>query len=293
MKLDVLEESADAGELYWLLLAVTGYSAFSILSPEAGLQVFEIPEEEGKSFRRQTVRVRVVSQPDQPPDPSEGLKRQAIRIPDACATGSLVIVRRYRDKPSPLVRDSVRAGARDGSIEFWMGISISSKATHHPGCTGLTENPDMRPSATRRRIGGTKSHFQVKARLVKFGEMGHMSTRRPWKVRTAPTTAILGQPGAMRQESWHTSPSGSNLDCPPSSSVQNIIGSSMGPFGEGLAIGDALTGRPEGDATAQMIVVVCVAARAMQRTLAGDFNRQQQTVAVQQPSPRRHDRAQP
>jgi hypothetical protein len=60
MKLDALEESADAGELYRLLLSVTGYAAFSILSPEAGLQVFEIPEEEGKSFRRQTVRVRVV-----------------------------------------------------------------------------------------------------------------------------------------------------------------------------------------------------------------------------------------
>ena len=32
-----------------------------------------------------------------------------------------------------------------------------------------------------------------------------MSTRRPWKFRTAPTTAILDQPDAMRlEESWHT-----------------------------------------------------------------------------------------
>jgi ATP-dependent Clp protease ATP-binding subunit ClpC len=43
------------------------------------------------------------------------LKRQAIRILDAFATGSLVIVRRYRDKPSPLVRDSVR-GWRTGRL---------------------------------------------------------------------------------------------------------------------------------------------------------------------------------
>ena len=99
-----------------VLLAVTGYAAFSLLSREAGLHVFEIPEDEGKSFRRQTVRVRVVPQPDQPPYQSEGLKRQANRTLDAGATGFLVIVRRYRDKPSPLVRDSVR-GWRTGRLD--------------------------------------------------------------------------------------------------------------------------------------------------------------------------------
>jgi MoeA C-terminal region (domain IV) len=48
----------------------------------------------------------------------------------------------------------------------------------------------------------------------------------------------------MRQESWHTSAFRLESRLSPSSSVQNIIGSSMGPSGEGLAIGGALTGRP-------------------------------------------------
>jgi predicted Zn-dependent protease len=49
-----------------------------------------------------------------------------------------------------------------------------------------------------------------------------MSTRRPWKFRTAPTTAILDQPDAMRQESWHTSAFRLESRLSPSSSVQNI-----------------------------------------------------------------------
>jgi hypothetical protein len=64
-----------------------------------------------------------------------------------------------------------------------------------------------------------------------------MSTRRPWKFRTAPTTAILDQPDVVRQESWHTSAFRLESRLSTSSSVQNIIGSSMGPSGEGLAIG--------------------------------------------------------
>jgi hypothetical protein len=47
----------------------------------------------------------------------------------------------------------------------------------------------------------------------------------------------------MRQESWHTSAFRLESRLSPSWSVQNIIASSMGPSGEGLAIGGALTGR--------------------------------------------------
>jgi hypothetical protein len=66
-----------------------------------------------------------------------------------------------------------------------------------------------------------------------------MSTRRSWKFRTTPTptTAILDQPDVVRQESWHTSAFRLESRLSTSSSVQNIIGSSMGPSGEGLAIG--------------------------------------------------------
>jgi len=55
-----------------------------------------------------------------------------------------------------------------------------------------------------------------------------MSTRRPWEFRTAPTTAILDQPDVVRQESWHTSAFRLESRLSTSSSVQNIIGSSMG-----------------------------------------------------------------
>ena len=48
----------------------------------------------------------------------------------------------------------------------------------------------------------------------------------------------------MRQESWHTSAFRLESRLSPSSSVQNIIGPSMGPSGEGLAIGGALTRSP-------------------------------------------------
>jgi hypothetical protein len=67
-----------------------------------------------------------------------------------------------------------------------------------------------------------------------------MSTRHPWKFRTAPTPAILDQPDVVRQESWHTSAFRLESRLSTSSS-----GSSMGPSGEGLAIGGALTGRPD------------------------------------------------
>ena len=48
-----------------------------------------------------------------------------------------------------------------------------------------------------------------------------MSTRRPWKFRTAPTTAILDQPDRVRQE-WHTSAFRLESRLSTSSSVQNI-----------------------------------------------------------------------
>ena len=48
-----------------------------------------------------------------------------------------------------------------------------------------------------------------------------MSTRRSWKFRTAPTTAILDQPDAIGQESWHTSAFRLESRLSTSSSVQS------------------------------------------------------------------------
>jgi ATP-dependent Clp protease ATP-binding subunit ClpC len=81
-------------------LAVAGLGAFTILRPESGLHVLELPESYG-SFRRIGVSVDV-----RPVPPSEADE------PDTTRT----VVRRYRRDPSPLVRDSVR-GWRTGRLD--------------------------------------------------------------------------------------------------------------------------------------------------------------------------------
>jgi ATP-dependent Clp protease ATP-binding subunit ClpC len=59
--------------------------------------------------------VRVVAQPDEPAG-REGVRGQAARAFAADANGAQPqIVRRYREEPSPLVRDSVR-GWRTGKL---------------------------------------------------------------------------------------------------------------------------------------------------------------------------------
>jgi hypothetical protein len=72
-----------------------------------------------------------------------------------------------------------------------------------------------------------------------------MSTRRPWKFPCRADEGHFRSTGCYEKESWHTSAFRLESRLSPSSSVQNIIGSSMGPSGEGLAIGGALTGRPD------------------------------------------------
>jgi ATP-dependent Clp protease ATP-binding subunit ClpC len=113
MRFEILEESD--GEPYRLLCAVSGYAARSILAPEEGLHIFEVPEPGGRSFKRRAARIRVVRQPAEPAAGGE-LCRQAKRALDASSTDRLRIVRRYREEPSPLVRDSVR-GWRTGRVD--------------------------------------------------------------------------------------------------------------------------------------------------------------------------------
>ncbi|HEY8469779.1 MAG TPA: AAA family ATPase [Longimicrobiales bacterium] len=147
MRLEVLEESAGGGEPYRLLLAISGFGAFTILEPEAGYHVLEVPDE-GRT-RRARVLVRVAPQPEEPPPAGRGGPReQALRAfsrekredggrdaraaRDAREGGARqgvgsgegregrVIVRRYRERPSPLVRDSVR-GWRTGRLDRVLG----------------------------------------------------------------------------------------------------------------------------------------------------------------------------
>jgi len=133
MRFEVLSETDGAGggddggngdsggADYQLLAAVSGYGAHRILCGEAGLHVLETPQDD-KSFNRAHVLVRVAPQPDEPAGRGpEALLRQAEAALSAHAdAGAQSIVRRYREEPSPLVRDSAR-GWRTGRLERVLG----------------------------------------------------------------------------------------------------------------------------------------------------------------------------
>ena len=84
------------------MLEVAGLGAYTLLKPEIGLHVLELPLEESRSFDRVTVLVDVepvgLAADERPPDRPEP-----------------AIVRRYRHEPSPLVRDA--SGVRTGRID--------------------------------------------------------------------------------------------------------------------------------------------------------------------------------
>jgi ATP-dependent Clp protease ATP-binding subunit ClpC len=126
MRFEVLQETSEGVpdddvsatvEPYQMLAAISGFAAYSLLHLEAGLHVLETPQDE-KSFNRARVHVRVVAQPDEPAGRgADALRRQAAHaLASADASNSQQIVRRYREEPSPLVRDSVR-GWRTGKLE--------------------------------------------------------------------------------------------------------------------------------------------------------------------------------
>ncbi|HEY0100473.1 MAG TPA: AAA family ATPase [Pyrinomonadaceae bacterium] len=126
MRFEILEETKDdaapadatatsaADAPYQMLAAVSGFAAYSLLHGESGWHVLETPQDE-KSFNRARVHVRVVAQPDEPAG-REGVRGQAARaLADGANNAQTQIVRRYREEPSPLVRDSVR-GWRTGKL---------------------------------------------------------------------------------------------------------------------------------------------------------------------------------
>ncbi|MDQ3009127.1 MAG: AAA family ATPase [Acidobacteriota bacterium] len=120
MKLEVIEcTNGNGRQSFRWLAAVSGYGAFSLLLPEAGFHVFEAPRREG-SFLRYKARVRVTPAPDEPagndPNGPHGMLKLAKQSFDQIGDAKLVIVRRYREAPSPLVRDGVRQW-RTGRID--------------------------------------------------------------------------------------------------------------------------------------------------------------------------------
>jgi ATP-dependent Clp protease ATP-binding subunit ClpC len=91
------------------LLAISGIGAYQILEPETGLHVLESPPDRlprhEHSLDRVAVHVTVAPARPAPPDTDAAdLARAAL---DALPP-STTIVRRYREGPSPLVRDTVR-----------------------------------------------------------------------------------------------------------------------------------------------------------------------------------------
>jgi ATP-dependent Clp protease ATP-binding subunit ClpC len=94
MRLEGAEEPAN--RRYRWQATVTGFGALQTLRPESGLHVLEVPDGRGGYDRR---RVRVTVTPE--------IGRPASRTQ---------IVRRYREHPTPLVRDAVR-GWRTGRLD--------------------------------------------------------------------------------------------------------------------------------------------------------------------------------
>lgn len=102
-----------------LILAISGLGAFSILQPESGLHVLEIPKV-GNAYDRIAVRVKVAGQSEAPAGIKETQLQQAMDLLKEEETAKPVVVRRYRREPSPLVRDAVR-NFRTGRIDRVMG----------------------------------------------------------------------------------------------------------------------------------------------------------------------------
>jgi ATP-dependent Clp protease ATP-binding subunit ClpC len=110
----VLEEFDRPDEPYRLVLAVSGYAAWALLEGEDGMHVWEVPADAKKApARRGAVRVRVAPQPEAPVDDPLARATDALGRPQGASPD---IVRRYRETPSPLVRD-VRRGWRTGHLD--------------------------------------------------------------------------------------------------------------------------------------------------------------------------------
>ncbi|HEY0005078.1 MAG TPA: AAA family ATPase [Pyrinomonadaceae bacterium] len=118
MRVDILEETGiDGAQPFRALMAVSGFASYAILEPESGLHIMEIRQDQ-KSFYRLKVRVRVLAQPDEPPGQGRTAHMQALSslAGKENAREQQQVVRRYREEPSPLVRDS-RRNWRTGKLD--------------------------------------------------------------------------------------------------------------------------------------------------------------------------------
>ena len=99
------------------LLLVSGFGAHRALAPECGLHVLD-PTDDDRSGVRATSRVRVAIAPLE--DPPKGKQKQILKAALQGAGQPSALVRRYREAPSPLVRDMV-TGWRSGRLDDVLG----------------------------------------------------------------------------------------------------------------------------------------------------------------------------
>jgi ATP-dependent Clp protease ATP-binding subunit ClpC len=112
MRNDVLSESN--GDRYRFVAAISGFGAHTLLAPEDGVHAQEIPFQQGAGFTMLHAHVRVVPQPH---EPARGAMLEIAERRLGELAPSQLVVRRYREKPSPLVRDTVR-GFRTGRLDL-------------------------------------------------------------------------------------------------------------------------------------------------------------------------------
>jgi ATP-dependent Clp protease ATP-binding subunit ClpC len=119
MDFHVLEQGPGSGEsAYDVLIAeVGGFAAHRILAPEHGLHVYEQVNSGGDVVDRLRVRVTVAAHDGRPPAHDPGARRrQARALLDGARGDRPEVCRRYREEPSPLVRDNAR-GFRTGRVD--------------------------------------------------------------------------------------------------------------------------------------------------------------------------------
>ncbi|MFN2369966.1 MAG: AAA family ATPase [Candidatus Krumholzibacteriia bacterium] len=123
MKVQVLDNTPrTVGRGRALLLGVSGYAACTILAPESGLHVWEEPEPgrpRGTVQHRALVRVAPLPA-ESPADDSRSwldAGRQAMAAPSPSAPS---VVRIYRERPDPLVKDRT-VGWRTGRLDRVLG----------------------------------------------------------------------------------------------------------------------------------------------------------------------------
>ncbi len=119
MHIKVLENVArKSGRNRSLILSVSGYAAYDILAPEAGLHVWEQPDpQRPKSSIQYKVLIRVAAfSDDRVAESAKELLQAARELMAEPQSGVPRLVRTYRELPDPLVKDRHR-GWRSGRLD--------------------------------------------------------------------------------------------------------------------------------------------------------------------------------